>query len=258
MPSREERQPRSGRGESTAASREGGSPPAGWFASQHGGERYWDGSDWTNRWRDDSRRGKPPEGASGLRGLFPSKRRIEPPATLPDRSDLSEAFKQLHPDDQQRLLTDRRLRNTFLTALDSEQLRDARILAVIHCFMNANVSDEGPLVLTSDRLFWFPPPPLGGSINAQLKEIWDVQEGDGVLVASFGLRNRIFANFGLAEVASQSFFRNQFMAALKASQGGEGSGDSEADALEKFAKLRDQGVLSEEEFQAKKAQILRL
>src|SRR5687768_8313028 len=42
----------------------GSASPPGWYASRHGGERYWNGTEWTDRWRDS--RPPPGRGSDGL------------------------------------------------------------------------------------------------------------------------------------------------------------------------------------------------
>jgi len=55
LPTREEWDRRTARRSGAKANAEGGAAsPPGWYVSRHGGERYWDGTQWTDRWRDEA------------------------------------------------------------------------------------------------------------------------------------------------------------------------------------------------------------
>lgn len=77
----------------------------------------------------------------------------------------------------------------------------------------------------------------------------------GIMDAASDENSVIFTKSNAAEIHA---FKDAVEARMDAIRAGGGSSVSAADEIEKFAKLRDNGIISEDEFQAKKAKLLGL
>ena len=183
-----------------------------------------------------------------------------PPPVLPERPDLNDALGALGERDRT-AFTDNtdRLGEFLVKALDSPWIVEAQIVALIPANIARQVGSEerGPLILTPEHLVYYHRS-LEGALNVPLRQVWNLQEADQWISVDFGHGSGYNFGFGYNDKSSVELFKNQVRMAVSAAQNGGTRTHSDADELEKLAALRDRGVLTEEEFQGKKAQILGL
>jgi len=182
-------------------------------------------------------------------GLFSST----PP--VPDRADLAAAVLRLDPNDASNLTTNKIYRRCLPSIPDSET-----ILAVVAAHIGDGPSEDlGPLVVSPESLLFFGD--RHGQHKIPLELIDNVGMTDGeTLVVDYG-NEPVAYRLAMTGPESQVFFAEQLRAAIdQAKEAAKTPGvvapASEADELDKFAKLRDLGAITNEEFEAKMAQVL--
>jgi hypothetical protein len=176
--------------------------------------------------------------------------RTAPP--LPHRADLDAALSGLHPRDAEKVR-----RSHHLAVACGELSSSATIVAVLPAVID-RPADRGLLCVTATELIF-----LGehhGQVKLPLDSVYQVglvHRGITLMVA-FGAKE---AEFGVSfnKKESLSWFVDRLQTAVdEAKQRGSAGGvaPSAADELAKFAALHAQGVLTDAEFAAKKADLL--
>lgn len=185
-----------------------------------------------------------------------------PPPPLPDRADFEEALNGLNPKDRAQLFQGRIYRDLLSGALSSDLLSQTRILAVISAFVGEGFSsDQGPLFVTNENLLFYG---CDGHRKVPLHLIYDMglEPISEKVFIDYGNKQEWFSLAANKRDSRRAFVQRLEAAIEEAQKSAKPSSSStprsSADELEKFAKLRDRGVLSDEEFEAKKRQILGL
>lgn len=174
---------------------------------------------------------------------------------LPDRADLAEAVGRLHPKDAGNLATNKVYRRCLPGIPDSET-----ILAVIPVHVGDGPSEDlGPLVVSAQNLHFFGDRHGEHKIPLELIDVMALTHGEQ-LVIDYG-NEPVAYRLGLAQQESQAFFTERLRGAMDQAREATQTRavvapESEGDELEKFAKLRDLGAITGDEFDAKMAQVL--
>lgn len=207
-------------------------------------------------------------------GFFKNfKESVNPtPMAIDDlRSDIQPLVRRLHESDQRKFLAWCGAWGGALGDIDA----DEAVRGVLPCLGNGYERSDGPdgrgiLILTDERLMF-----MGqlGRLEIPLHQIgmsnWGISGDEGICrVPSFevgvGPSNDPHHSFALSTMKRESWepFIDTFETVIRDAERGRHApavaqpAPSSADELAKFARLRDQGVISEAEFQQKKERLL--
>lgn len=174
----------------------------------------------------------------------------EPPLPLPDREDLSVALDGLHRADAENIRSKRHL------AVPCSQLpADRPIVAVLSAVIDSP-GDRGLLCATDNDLTFYGEHTAPATIPMRaIYQVGLIYRGN-TLSVTFGSKE---AHFGVSfnKPESLEFFVSRVQAAAERAQSSQAVATaSPADELAKFASLHQSGVLTDEEFAAKKAELL--
>jgi len=181
-------------------------------------------------------------------GLFARR----PVPALPDREDLEATLRRMSPGAAEEIRNKRYLAEACLAIPDDE-----RVVALLPSGVN-NPPDRGLLCATTRALLYIGE--LREGIRLSLDSFYEVgiiHHGSTLKVA-YGAQE---AHFGAPhrDEISREFFVRQLRDAVervKNAAKAPAAKPSDADELAKFAALRDQGVLTDSEFEVKKAELL--
>ncbi len=147
--------------------------------------------------------------------------------------------------------------------LGDEEVLDAVIGAVDGKYLGVNGKQNGVLVLTPTRVLFYWKKMLGGykSEDYTLEKISSINSGKGMMTSNV----KIHASGNSLEMdwIPKDDNADDFVKAVKAQMPAYKPSTSQpvidpADQIKKLAELRDAGILTEEEFSAKKKQLLDL